>query len=70
MKRQVLLKKINQAAKTAALEWTMVRPGSSHDIWRCGSIQVSIPRHREINDLTAEGICKDLTDELGKDWWR
>jgi hypothetical protein len=31
---------------------------------------VTIPRHREINELTALGIFKSLEPELGENWWR
>jgi hypothetical protein len=31
---------------------------------------VSIPRYRQINERTAEGIVKDLEDELGRRWWQ
>jgi mRNA interferase HicA len=70
VKRTTLIKKIQEAARAADVEWTMERQGKQHEIWRCGATKVSVPRHREINELTAHGICKDLDDELGKDWWR
>jgi len=48
----------------------MERQGKRHEIWRCGSTTFPVPRHREINELTAVGILKDLEGELGKDWWK
>jgi hypothetical protein len=31
---------------------------------------ISIPRHRELNELTARAIIAALEVKLGKDWWR
>jgi hypothetical protein len=33
-------------------------------------MRIPIPRHREINDYTAQGIMRDLEIKLGKEWWR
>lgn len=52
------------------LAWEKIREGGRHEIWQCGSTRISIPRHREINERTAEGICKDLEEEMGARWWR
>jgi len=38
--------------------------------WQVGGVLVSVPRHRDINEWTAEGIMRDLEPMLGKDWWR
>ena len=70
MRRLDLEKRIARMAKSSGVEWTYVRSGHAHDIWRCGSIQVSIPRHREINEYTARGIMEALEAELGVKWWR
>ncbi len=70
MKRRLLISKVGQAAQVADIEWKLVRQGAQHEIWRCGDTKVSIPRHREINELTANSICKHLEQALGKDWWR
>lgn len=35
-----------------------------------GDTRVSIPSHRQVNKRTAEGIGKDLEEELGARWWR
>lgn len=44
--------------------------GQTPRLWRCGSTKVTIPRHREINEYTAEAILKDLEGELDEGWWR
>ncbi len=70
MKRQVLVERIRRAAQTHDLAWEKIREGGRHEIWQCGSTRISIPRHREINERTVEGIRKDLEEELGARWWR
>lgn len=37
----------------------LFRHGSNHDIYRNGNIQITIPRHKEINEDTAKGILKE-----------
>jgi len=32
--------------------------------------RVIVPRHTEINEVTAREILKSLEDKLGKDWWK
>lgn len=71
MKRQELLKRIAEAAAAKSVEWERARSGGQHDVFRLGdSVQVSIPRHREINELTARAILKAAAPELGEEWWR
>jgi mRNA interferase HicA len=70
VKRRELIEKIGRAARDADLSWDTAREGQRHEIWRCGTTRVSIPRHRQINERTAEGIFKDLEDELGRRWWQ
>lgn len=70
MRRRDLLKRIADAAKQAEVEWTKVREGANHEVWSCGHQQVAIPRHREINEYTAEAVLKDLDAIFGEGWWR
>ncbi|MBO0880048.1 MAG: type II toxin-antitoxin system HicA family toxin [Mycobacterium sp.] len=70
MKRSDLLRKIRKAAQQAEIAFELVRQGGAHEIYRCGSRQVTVPRHREINEYTAQGTMSDLDDVLGKGWWR
>jgi predicted RNA binding protein YcfA (HicA-like mRNA interferase family) len=70
VKRSDLLAKIAAAAKASDVTWEFVRQGGSHEVWRCGTRSVTVPRHREINEHTARGIMKSLDTELGVDWWR
>jgi mRNA interferase HicA len=66
----LLLSKISAAAARAGLEFVLVREGSNHSIFQCGGQRVVIPRHRDINELAARAIMRDLDDQLGKDWWK
>lgn len=70
MKRVDLIKKIGAAAAATGKEFTLLREGGSHSIFRCGGQKIVIPRHREINEHTARGIMSDLDDQLGEDWWK
>lgn len=54
MKRRDLLKRLEEIADTE-----LVRHGGSHDIYRVGDVQVTIPRHNEINEITAKAIIKE-----------
>lgn len=67
--RTVLIRRIGKAAKRAGVAWVFVRQGGNHEVWSCASTMVTIPRHREISELTAQGIMKDLEIALGKGWW-
>jgi len=58
------------AAREAGCSWSLVRQGGRHEWWRCGATGVAIPRHREIAEMTARAIFRELEVELGRDWWR
>jgi mRNA interferase HicA len=60
VKRVELLKTIRKAAKIGGVEFVLVREGSEHSVYRYGTQQVVVPRHRELNEITARAILKDL----------
>lgn len=70
MKRRALIRRIEEAAAARGLACRLVRQGSRHEFWQVGDARFAIPRHREINDWTAEAIMRDLGPILGEDWWR
>jgi mRNA interferase HicA len=70
MRRAELVRKIARAAAVVDKEMILLREGGSHSVFRCGSQSVVIPRHREINELTARRIMRDLDGELGEGWWK
>jgi hypothetical protein len=70
MKYRDLIRKISKAAKAQDITFAMQRQSGSHQMWTCGSTPVVIPKHTEVNEITAQSICKTLEAELGEDWWR
>jgi hypothetical protein len=70
MKRDELLRRIAARARKQGVEWRLDRQGTNHEIWRCGAVEVALPRHREVNEVTGIGICKSLEAALGEGWWR
>ncbi|MCI1748462.1 MAG: hypothetical protein LKI24_10445 [Acidipropionibacterium sp.] len=59
MKRADLIKAIASWANANDLE-VQWRQGGRHTVVRLGSRGSSIPRHSEINEITARKILKDL----------
>ena len=57
MKRKELEKRLNRLAKDhgATAIWT---EGGSHSKVSINGIETTVPRHSEINDLTAKGIIR------------
>lgn len=70
MKRADLIRKITAAAAAAGADFTLVREGGNHSIFHCGTQNVVIPRHKEINEITARAIMRDLDEVIGRDWWK
>jgi mRNA interferase HicA len=70
VKRRELIRKISRAARQAGVDFDLVREGGNHSVYQCGGQPVTIPRHNEINELTARGIMTDLEGELGAGWWK
>lgn len=64
------MKRIAARARATDHQWILVRQGRKHELWSCGEQRVTVPRHAEINEYTAEGIFKDLEVILGESWWR
>ncbi len=70
MKQDDLKRRVQRAAQANGMSWRLVRQGGRHEVWQCGRTKVTIPRHREINELTAQGIFETLEAELGRGWWK
>lgn len=62
---------ITRAARDTKVELVQIRQGK-HEIWSCGGRRFSVPRHTEINELTAAAILDEVAQSLGKakGWWR
>jgi len=70
MKREKLLRWVARTARTRGVTWKLDRQGANHEVWRYGSMEVTVPRHREINEITAIGTLTSFEEVLGKGWWR
>ncbi|MDY3868326.1 MAG: type II toxin-antitoxin system HicA family toxin [Pyramidobacter sp.] len=53
MKRQIIIKRLQ------AMGFTFDHHGSRHDIYRRGKETRQVPRHNDINEITAKEILKD-----------
>jgi mRNA interferase HicA len=42
--------------------WTFLAHGARHDIWTNAVHTIAVPRHREINEVTARGILRDARE--------
>lgn len=40
--------------------WWPLRQGGSHEVWTNGKENVLVPRHKEIDELTARGVIKKI----------
>jgi hypothetical protein len=70
VKRRTLLKRISAAAAEADIAFDLVREGGEHSVYQCGAERFTVPRHAEVNEITAQAIMRHLESELGKGWWR
>lgn len=69
--RRDLLAAIRAAARAGGIEVVEEFGGRGpHDKLIVGGMRITVPRHRELNRLTAEGIRKDLQHVLGERWWQ
>ena len=51
------------------LGWTFYRHGSGHDIWFRGPAEVTVPRHAEINEITAKIILRKAGVDMVVGGW-
>ncbi|MDE0067039.1 MAG: type II toxin-antitoxin system HicA family toxin [Acidimicrobiaceae bacterium] len=66
MDKRTLIKRIREIAKKDGFELTFVREGGNHEIWSIRGHRLVIPRHREINEYTAQGIL-NMVKEVTRD---
>lgn len=57
VKRKDLLR---AAREIAGDEWLLHREGRSHTVFRVCGRNVTVPRHAEINEITAGAILRDV----------
>ena len=59
MKKRYLVGRLRAIARQGGVDLSLLREGRNHEIWSLGSGRLVIPRHREINELTARGIIPE-----------
>lgn len=52
------MKRTDLEKKLKALGWWFLREGGNHAVWTDGERKIPVPRHNEINEMTAKGILK------------
>ncbi|MDD7541768.1 MAG: hypothetical protein SPK50_05750 [Mobiluncus porci] len=62
MRRNDLLKRLRKIASEKGLTFELVE-GGNHTKVRIGGRTLIVPRHTEINEMTARGILKDAEKE-------
>lgn len=67
MKKRDLLKRLGALAREAGVEFTLVRHGGSHDLYALGGRSITIPRHKELNELLARGILRETERYLAEE---
>lgn len=59
MKRRDLLERLEEIAASKSLTFEFHREGREHSVYRLGTQNVAIGRHREIPEQTANRIIRD-----------
>jgi mRNA interferase HicA len=59
VKRRDLIRELGRMAARAGMPFVLVRHGADHDQYRLGRMLIPVPRHREVNERTAQGILRD-----------
>jgi mRNA interferase HicA len=67
MKRRDLVRQVRLMARASGVTFDLARHGSRHDVFRVGDLLVVVPRHNELNELTAQGILRDVQRYLGEE---
>lgn len=60
MKRRDLINRLGRAADKQGVTFSFLREGASHSIYSFGGRNVAIPRHAEINEITAKSILRKV----------
>ncbi len=46
-------------ARSRSICFAWKRHGAHHDVFALGNVLITIPRHNEINEMTARGILRE-----------
>ena len=64
MKKRALIKQLRPIPREAGVESLFIHQGGNHEIWRISNRLLVIPRHRDINERTAEGIVRRVEEVI------
>jgi hypothetical protein len=70
VKRRDVIRKIERAARSASVSWTIHSEGANHSIYLLGGKRIPVARHAEIDERLAEKMFKECGEVLGEGWWR
>jgi len=62
----IVVKKRALIKRMKTYGWWKYGEGSNHEIWTNGEQKLPIPRHSEVNELTAKAILKTAKFNLGR----
>jgi hypothetical protein len=65
MKRRAVMQELARLARTSNVTMT-VTEGGKHTKVELGSMTLIVPRHNEVNEMTARGILKTAREGLGQ----
>ena len=69
-KKEGCTQDIKAAADSRSIEFSFLRHGAGHDIWRPGTKNIPIPRHAELDGSLTILLFKEREKVFGNDWWR
>ena len=67
VKRSELLRQLTVLARDEGRTLDFIREGSRHTLFSIGRARVVVPRHREVNERTAQAILRKVRKELRDD---
>ncbi|MEW1913780.1 hypothetical protein AB0442_36035 [Kitasatospora sp. NPDC085895] len=59
MKHGTFLQELRKIARAKGLDLELVRHGANHDLYELGTVRLTVPRHPDVNELTARSILKE-----------
>ena len=66
-KRSELLRQLRVLARDEGLPLDYIREGSRHTLFSIGRARVVVPRHREVNERTAQALLGQVRKEVRDD---
>jgi mRNA interferase HicA len=63
VKQKALLKSIATLAKEVGVDFDLDRQGANHALYRFDDQLVTVPRHADINEVTAKAILRTVRDK-------